>query len=99
MKMLREEDVFCYKVHGSELTMAGLPDVVCCVDGKFLGIEVKMPGKKHTLTPRQKHVHRMIVAAGGAVAVVSSVSEARIALEELRRSQRHRVYVLSQTDD
>ncbi len=39
-------------------------DDLCCIDGRFLGIEYKAPGKK--LTPRQNLTMDQINEAGGA---------------------------------
>ena len=37
----------CYKIHGGDLYQeTGIPDLLCCVKGKFVGIEVKDPGGK-----------------------------------------------------
>lgn len=46
---------------------AGL-DFFCCIDGRFIAIETKVPKKK--LEPRQVVVAKMIAASGGLVAVV-----------------------------
>lgn len=34
---------FAFKVHGGPHMMAGLPDIIACVDGRFYGFETKMP--------------------------------------------------------
>lgn len=86
MKALRDEGVFCFKVHGSEFMTAGLPDIIACVDGYFVGFETKMPGKEKNLSPRQRHVHTEIRAALGLVYVVSSMSQAIDALSDIRES-------------
>lgn len=54
----------------------GLPDILGCYSGFFFGLEVKMPGKRHTLTKRQDVVLEKIRAAGGKAGVVTSVQEA-----------------------
>lgn len=38
-------------------------DILCCINGKFVGIEVKVPGKKPTA--RQDHTIAAMIAAGG----------------------------------
>lgn len=38
-------------------------DILCCIKGRFIGIEVKIPGKKPT--PRQTNTMEAIRAAGG----------------------------------
>lgn len=77
LKELRKKpSTFCYKNHGSEYMMAGLPDIQCCIYGWFIGMEVKMPGKKGTQTARQKFVQQQIEAADGEYYLVESVEEA-----------------------
>lgn len=53
--------------------MAGLPDLIACVQGLFIGIEVKQPGNNPT--QRQLFVHSLIRRAGGIVIVAHSVEE------------------------
>ncbi len=45
-------------------------DFLVCLDGKFIGIETKAPGKK--ATPRQEIVMEEIRAAGGRAFLISS---------------------------
>ena len=85
MTELRTEGYFCFKVHGTELMMAGLPDIVVCAEGLFIGLETKMPGKRTNTSARQDHVHAQITAAGGSVFVITSVPEA---LDVVRRAVR-----------
>ena len=44
----RYPESFSFKVHGSPFQDTGLPDLVCCIQGRFVGIEAKMPGKVPT---------------------------------------------------
>jgi hypothetical protein len=76
MDRLRLEGWFCFKVHGSETMMAGLPDIIVCAEGLFIGLEVKMPGKRYNTSPRQKFVHTQIRDAKGVAEVVCSADEA-----------------------
>lgn len=48
---------------GGEFTKAGIPDILCCCDGHFLGIEVKAPKGKPTAL--QLHNLKKIDEAGG----------------------------------
>ena len=32
---------YCFKVHGEIFMRAGIPDIICCIKGKFVGIECK----------------------------------------------------------
>lgn len=72
---------FCFKVHGGPQMMAGLPDLICCVNGFFFGIEVKQPGQRPT--PRQEFVHSMISRAKGVVIVATSVERVQEVIESL----------------
>lgn len=77
MSALRAQPAtFCFKIHGSAHMVAGLPDIVACVQGQFLGFETKMPGKESNLSPRQHYIHSQIRQAQGDVFVVSCVEDA-----------------------
>lgn len=82
---LLREGAFVFKVWGSAATMAGLPDLIGCVDGLFFGFEVKMPGKESNTSLRQDFVHGLIRKAGGFVVIVSSKEEAIDALDRCRQ--------------
>lgn len=72
---LTSRGAFVFKVHGSGMMMAGLPDLIACIEGRFVGIEVKMPGNKPSA--RQLYVHRMIRNAGGEVIVAYGVDDVK----------------------
>lgn len=76
MDRLRLEGYFAFKVHGSEFMMAGLPDIIVCADGRFIGLETKLPSTRGNVSPRQSYVHSQIVNAGGVAVVVCSPDEA-----------------------
>lgn len=81
MKAVRSRGGFCFKVHGSETMMAGLPDIVVCYKGLFIGLEVKTPIGR--LSSRQVYVHERIRRDGaeGITAVPRSVAEALTVLD------------------
>lgn len=76
MDALRLEGYFCFKIHGSEYMMAGLPDIIVCAEGRFIGLETKMPSARENVSPIQKHIHWKIELAGGKAMVVCSPQEA-----------------------
>lgn len=80
---IRAQGHFCFKIHGSEYMMAGLPDLIVCAEGHFIGLETKMPGEEHNTSRRQDYVHGLIRDAGGTVAVVSSVEQALQVIAEV----------------
>ena len=56
---------FYFKSHGSEFQMSGLPDIIGCYKGRFIGIEVKDPEGNHPTSELQKKRIREIRQAGG----------------------------------
>lgn len=76
MEALRAEGHFAFKVHGSEFMMAGLPDIIVCARGLFIGLETKLPSTRGNVSPRQALVHSQIENAGGMARVVCSPQEA-----------------------
>lgn len=76
MDALEAEGWFCFKVHGSQYMMAGLPDIIVCAEGRFIGLETKLPETRDNTSLRQDYVHAKIRAAGGTAEVVCSPNEA-----------------------
>lgn len=73
-KLLNERGARAFKIHGDDnFQEVGIPDLLCCYRGRFVGLEVKMPGNKPS--PVQKVVLNEIVSAGGYASVVSTVGE------------------------
>jgi len=71
-----------FHVPGSVL-IRGCPDILCCYQGLFIGIELKMPGRKPT--PSQEAMLRRIRKCGGFAAVVESSAEFDAFWEEMER--------------
>lgn len=76
MDALRAEGYFCFKVHGSEYMPAGLPDILVCAHGLFIGLETKVPEKRENVSAVQRLMHERIRKAGGFVGVVCGAAEA-----------------------
>jgi Holliday junction resolvase len=74
-KYLFSKGIYHFKVHGSKFMVKGIPDLVCCYKGKFLGIEVKKPGNKSGQTEEQKIHERNITKSGGIYLLVDDVNE------------------------
>lgn len=68
-------DVFFWKEHGGPYGTSGVPDIICCYRGRFLGLEAKLPGGK--LTELQKRALDKINRAGGIARRVESVEDVR----------------------
>jgi hypothetical protein len=72
---------FCWKEHGSIYGTAGLPDIICCIAGRFVAFEVKTPAGK--LTKLQELTMQRIQAANGKAYKVTSVKEVHSILSSL----------------
>lgn len=59
----------------------GCPDLICCVNGRFVGVELKSPSGR--LTEEQKSNLQHIANCGGATAVVRSIREVVALLHQL----------------
>ena len=79
-------DVFFWKEHGSVYGTNGVPDIICCYKGRFLGLECKRPGGR--LTELQKRAIEKINRAGGIACRVESVEDVTRVIErvDLERS-------------
>ena len=62
---LLEEDYNAYVVKVQVASKSGVPDLLVCIEGMFLGIEVKRPTSKHTTTRLQEYNLDKIEKAGG----------------------------------
>lgn len=60
----------------------GVPDFICCFDGKFFAIEAKAPGKRNNTTPNQNMRIQEIKNAGGWVIVVDDITQLEEFLDE-----------------
>ena len=78
-KALKERGAWVTKTHGSPYSV-GLPDIIACYEGRFIGIEVKKPTTRNTITLRQQATLDMITQAGGIAGVATSVEEALVLL-------------------
>ena len=71
-----------FKIHGGPTMMAGLPDLIGVWHGRFIAVEVKMPGNGPSKI--QERVMDRIRQAGGRVVVAHSVAEALTVLRPRR---------------
>ena len=73
-------DVFFWKEHGGPYGTSGIPDIICCYKGRFLGLEAKLPGGK--LTALQRRALDRINAAGGIGRRVESVDDVKAVIAQ-----------------
>ncbi len=59
---------FAWEEHGGMYGTAGIPDVICRLDGRFFAFEVKIPDGSVTKL-RERMIHRIKVVGGHAYVV------------------------------
>ena len=73
---------YCFKVHGSAYMKAGIPDVICCYKGYFIGIECKVDN--NTMTSLQEEHRDMIVRAGGIHILAYKLEHVKLVIERIK---------------
>jgi len=53
----------------------GIPDIICCWGGRFMGLEIKAPGKRANTSALQDRQLAAIREAGGVAVVIDDVSQ------------------------
>ena len=64
--ILKDEGVYYFFPATHGFGRSGVPDIICCVGGKFLGIEVKAGKNKPTLL-QVRELERIRIAGGVAI--------------------------------
>ena len=77
------DDVFFWKEHGGPYGVSGVPDIICCYRGRFLGLEAKLPGGR--LTALQKRALERINRAGGIARRVEIVDDVKAIIPQADR--------------
>lgn len=90
IRQLLEERLggFWFKVHGGPFQVGGLPDLIGCVQGVMIGIEVKLPGEHPTA--RQEWTMNKLREAGAIIMVAHSVEEVKDSLHWLIQEVEYR---------
>lgn len=65
---------YCMPI-GTQFGNSGVPDFICCHEGRFLAIETKAPGKRSNTTELQDRQIIAIHKAGGAAVVIDDVRQ------------------------
>lgn len=81
LKILRAEGAWALKTHGELMQIRGIPDILACVNGRFVAIEGKRD-KKKSATDLQKLTLREIRAAGGIGVVAHDAMGVRLMLNQ-----------------
>ena len=84
---LFSKGAYFFKVHGSKFMPVGLPDIVCCYKGKFIGIEVKAPGKLYNQSDYQVIHMNNIRKAGGIYLLTDNFQQVINLVEDIDNCQ------------
>lgn len=85
IKWCRENGVYCVNVHAGGMTGKGTPDVLICLDGKFVGCELKVKGNK--MDAAQEIRRCQILESGGYHILPYSFPEFLQAIEDIRNEK------------
>lgn len=85
LKYLKKEKIWHRNIHGNEF-QSGLPDIIACVDGTFLGLELKIYPNKPT--PQQETTLAQIKKSGGEGCVVYTLDEVKNIVERIRNKSK-----------
>lgn len=69
VKILKDNGVYYFFPATYGMGRSGVPDIICCVNGRFLAIECKAGGNK--LTTLQQRELKLIADAGGSALVIN----------------------------
>ena len=82
-KWLKQHNYWYFKVHGGPFQKVGVPDIIACINGRFVAIEVKR-SDGGIVSELQKAQIKKIKACGGLVGVAHSVDEFLQLLKEAK---------------
>lgn len=76
IEYLERNGFYVYRAMGNAMAAKGTPDILCCIHGVFVGIELKLEHHgKYGLTKPQEVRLRQIQKAGGLGFCVTSIEE------------------------
>ena len=85
VEILKERGVYYFYASTGGYGASGVPDIICCYKGRFIGIECKA-GKGKTTALQEKNIAQ-IIAQGGIAIVVNedNIEDVRMLLGHLLR--------------
>ena len=75
VKWLKARNIWYFMPVSNGMGRHGIPDVICCWNGKFLAIECKAPGKRANTSALQEREIAAIRMAKGWAVVVDDVAQ------------------------
>jgi Holliday junction resolvase len=85
VKLLKERGVYYFFPATFGMGRSGVPDIVCCVRGRFLAIECKA-GKNKPTALQEREIEAIRVAGGTALIInEDNIDTVRTIIEEITR--------------
>lgn len=81
IKYLESIDAYVVKVISA--SKSGVPDILCCYGGRFVGIEVKRPETRSTVSALQEYNLDQIEQSGGCQCVAWEVEQVKDLIETI----------------
>ena len=78
---LKSKGAYYFKHHGNQFSQVGVPDIIACYKGRFIGIEVKNETGK--TSPLQDVNLKMINDAGGIGIVARCVADVKKVIDNI----------------
>lgn len=83
---LKKNNIYAVKVITA--SKSGVPDILACLKGRFVGFEIKAPRKVGNVSELQKYNIAKIKSAGGEAFVVTSLDEVQAIVVKLLANSR-----------
>lgn len=83
-KYARSNGVICISANAGIYEQEGIPDLIMCIRGRFVAVEVKVPGGK--LRPSQESRIPIMRQQGAIVLIVTSLNDLKDQLDSWMRS-------------
>ena len=74
-KYLSNKNIYHFKVHGNGFMRSGIPDLICCINGRFVAIEIKRPDGKGKVSKLQEIEMDRIKKSDGIAVVMDNYNE------------------------
>ena len=85
LKYLKDKGIVAFNIHGGGWSAKGAPDVICCIQGKFIAFEFKVG--KNGMQPDQKIWKKRIENCGGKHYCPRTLIEFKDVVNELNRRE------------
>lgn len=83
IKTTYRKDSWFLKTHGNGCQRSGVPDILCCIKGHFIALELKREDGSGRASPQQEIECKKINGAGGHALISDNMEEIRNFIESI----------------